>query len=174
MFSRYPVNRAPTVSLADGLWVTLLAAMAVGSIDLVYAASFAGDGVTMTSILQAIASGLLGPAAFQGGAATALLGGSLHYAILWVASALFLLAARAFPIFCRRPLFAGLGFGAGLYVFMSFIVVPLSAAPFGIPADPGSVLKLLALHMIGIGLPIAGIVALALGVRPGRQGAAAN
>ncbi|MGZ9100343.1 MAG: hypothetical protein ACXW3O_11620, partial [Brevundimonas sp.] len=124
----------PAINLFDAAWVTLFAAIAAGSIDLVYAASFAREGVTMTGVMRAIASGLLGARAFKGGDSVALLGALLHYGILWVAGAVFVLAGQVLPVVFQRPLLSGTTFGIGVFVVMK-VVVTLSRAPFGVSSD---------------------------------------
>lgn len=162
--SHSPAGR-PGVKLVDALWVTLLAAVASGSIDLVYAASFARTGVTMPGVMRAIASGLLGPDAFKGGASAALLGAICHYGILWVAGALFVLAGRFQPIMFQRPLISGTAFGVGVFAVMK-IVVTLSRAPFGVSTDVEQLIRNLLVHVFLVGIPMALIITLGLG-RPG-------
>lgn len=154
----------PAIRLTDAVWVTLLAAISGGSIDLVYAASFAMEGVTMGGVMRAIASGLLGADAFKGGNPVALLGALLHYSILWGAGALFVTAGRFWPIVFQRPLISGTAFGIGIFVVMK-IVVKLSRAPFGMSSDIEQIVRNLLVHILCIGIPMALIIVLGL-VRP--------
>ena len=101
--------------------------------------------------LQSVASGLLGRAVLEGGWATAALGLVLHFVIALGAATLYYLASRKIALMVNRPVLSGLLFGALVYLFMSRVVVPLSAAPFRIPLT----LLDLAVHMFFIGLPIA-------------------
>lgn len=149
----------PAIHLFEATWVTLLAAVAGGSIDLVYAASFAREGVTMTGVMHAIASGVLGAPAFKGGAPTALLGALLHYGILWAAGGVFLTAGRIWPIVLQRPLISGTAFGIGVFMVMK-IVVKLSRAPFSTPSDIEHVLRNLLVHILAVGIPMALIIAM--------------
>ena len=107
-------------------------------------------------ILQGIASGLLGPTAFQGGAATVALGAALHFSIALSAAAVYYVASRKLLFLRQRAVLWGLFYGIAVYMFMSWIVVPLSAspksnAPFSITALALSLLT----HMFCVGLPIA-------------------
>lgn len=156
-----PPGVRPAIRLTDAAWVTLLAAIAAGSIDLVYAASFAREGVTMPGVMRAIASGVLGAEAFRGGSSAALLGALLHYGILWVAAAIFVLAGRFRPIVFQRPLIAGTAFGIGVFLVMK-IVVKLSRAPFSTPSDIEQIVRNLLVHILAVGIPMALIIVLGL------------
>jgi hypothetical protein len=101
--------------------------------------------------LQSVASGLLGRGALDGGWATAALGVALHFTIALGAATVYYLASRRIALMVQRPVLSGLLFGALVYLCMSRVVVPLSAAPFRIPLT----LLDLAVHMFFIGLPIA-------------------
>jgi hypothetical protein len=113
------------------------------------------NGGTPTRVLQAIASGVLGRAAYDGGMSTAALGLTLHFVIALGAAATFLLATRAMPALLRRPLPVGLAFGLCVWGFMYFIVLPATfGRPYVTPALP-QFLNQLGIHAIGVGLPIA-------------------
>jgi hypothetical protein len=60
-------------------------------------------------------------------------------------------ASRKMAIFVDRAWLSGLLFGTLVYLFMSLIVVPFSAAPFRISLQ----IQGLLVHMFFIGLPIA-------------------
>ncbi len=107
-------------------------------------------------ILRGIASGLLGPAAFQGGTAIVVLGLGLHFLIATTAAVVYYAASRKLAFLRERAVLWGLFYGTAVYMFMSWIVLPLSAfpkskAPFSFTA---LVLSLLT-HMFCVGLPIA-------------------
>lgn len=139
--------------------ISLLGVTAVaGTLDMAFAMTFWGlRGVAPTRILKSVASGLLGRDAFAGGAATAMLGLALHYAIIL----LMVIAYERLALRLRWPMhhawLAGPLYGCVLYVVMTFVVVPLSAATsrFG-PADwvIGSILA----HTLLVGLPCALLV----------------
>jgi hypothetical protein len=116
-------------------------------------------GVRPVLILQSIASGLLGRAAFNGGAASAILGTLLHFTIAFTASAVYYAASKKVPFLRQRPVIAGLLYGGAIYLFMNRIVVPLSAVAK--PRPPGTFATLtngvLAVVLL-VGLPIALIV----------------
>ena len=128
-----------------------------GTLDLVFAAVVYGyaRGGTEEDVLHSVASGWLGRKAFVGGGPTAVLGFFTQYLIALGAASVFYAASRYFPELRRRPVPAGMVFGAGLYAFMYRVVMPLSAAPFRPSFAPKAVLPALAAHMFLIGLPIA-------------------
>lgn len=111
-------------------------------------------GVPPGQILQYIASGLLGRAAFDGGLATTLLGAALHVFNSFAIFALYLAASRRFAVLVRHPVVCGLLYGAGVHLFMAYVVIPLSAARKG-PFNPWLLLHGLVSQAIVVGLPCA-------------------
>jgi hypothetical protein len=89
--------------------------------------AFGTQGLNPIQVLQYIASGALGQSAFQGGLATAALGAAFHFIIAWVAAGVFVLATRRLEILKTHAVPAGLLYGAAVYFFMSYLVLPLSA-----------------------------------------------
>jgi uncharacterized membrane protein YagU involved in acid resistance len=78
-------------------------------------------------ILQAIASGLLGRASFQGGAFAAVLGLILQWAMSCLIAAIYVLAVRRMALLRRHWLTSGVAFGCIVFIVMNYVVVPLSA-----------------------------------------------
>ena len=107
-------------------------------------------GSTVTRLLQFIASGLLGPEAFQGGTATAALGLALHFFIAFTLVAVFY-AARSSSLVRERAVTSGIMYGLIVYAVMNFVVLPLSAAKprHSLSGD----LIQVGIHMFVIGLP---------------------
>jgi hypothetical protein len=105
--------------------------------------------------LQSVASGLLGNAAFESGAAGALLGTSVHFAILFVAAGVYYLASRRIPALRMYAVICGIGFGVLVYLFMNFVVLPLSAFPFDLKFPIGRLARGFVSHGLLVGLPIA-------------------
>ena len=129
-----------------------------GACDITYAFVFyyLRSGITPVQILQSVASGLLGADASKGGLPTAALGAFLHFFIAITAAAVYYLASRKLHVLVRRAFLCGVLFGAVIYVFMNFVVIPLSAAPFkGATPSTATWVTGLLIHMFGIGLPIA-------------------
>ena len=134
----------------------LFGTLAVGVLDLLDAFIFfwIRSGVRPIRILQSIAAGLLGRASFSGGWRTAALGLVLHFFIAFVVVLVFVLASRALPALRHRPVAAGILYGVAVYLTMTFIVVPASAAAGGTPSWPVALNGVL-IHMFGVGLPAA-------------------
>jgi hypothetical protein len=108
-------------------------------------------------ILRGIASGLLGPAtASEGGRATAALGAALHFSIALSAAAVYYAASRKLEFLRQRAILWGLFYGIAVYMFMSWVVVPLSAFPkSNAPISMTALVLSLLTHMFCVGLPIA-------------------
>ena len=141
-----------------------LAAAVAGSLDLLYAFAFWGtQGVPPVRILQSIASGWLGREAYSVGAPAAVLGALSHYGIVLVMAWTCYRVARIWPALAWRPWLFGPLYGAALYLAMTYVVVPLSAAGNGQwPAWQWSQLAHLAAHMALVGTPCAFAAASAL------------
>lgn len=108
-------------------------------------------------VLQYIASGALGNAAFEGGLATALLGVLFHLVISFVIAGVFILSADRIPLLRRYPIPGASLYGFGVFIVMNFIVIPLSAAPpVPAPTIPW-LIEVMIEHVLAIGLPL-GIV----------------
>lgn len=109
------------------LWKVIAGAtLLVGTLDISDAFIFYGlRGITPTRILQGIASGVLGRAAFGMGNRSALLGLFFHFFIAFSATTVFLFASRKLPL-TRHPWLYGALFGIALYLVMNYIVIPLS------------------------------------------------
>jgi len=135
-----------------GVWQPILwSGLIVGALDITYAIVSNGlRGVGWVRVLQSVGSGLLGRDAFAGGLPTAALGLACHFLNSFIIAAIFCAASRRLPWVAQRAALCGLLYGAVVYLVMSRVVVPLSAAPFTIPLR---VTDLLA-HLFLIGLPI--------------------
>ena len=140
---------------ASPLHPILTGGLIAGVLDITAAiVIYAFRGVEPVRILQSVAGGLLGPAAFTGGAKTAALGLALHFLIATIAAAVYFLASRKMPVLVQRPTLWGALFGVGVWAFMNFVVLPLSAArkqPFNLEMA----LILIVVHIVCVGLPIA-------------------
>ena len=135
----------------------LLAPILVGGLSaavLDFAAACVVNRLPPLTIGQAIASGLLGRAAFQGGAGTAVLGALAHTLILLAAAAVYVLATRRWGLLAHRALVMGPLYGIGVWMVMNWIVVPLSAASLR-PPSAADIAVQLVIHAALVGLPIA-------------------
>jgi hypothetical protein len=125
-----------------------------GSLDLFYAFAFsAARGGSPVRVLQAVASGILGPNSFKGGLASAALGLPLHFLIAFGAAAVYHAASRKLTFLLQRAILCGLLYGIAIYLFMQLIVLPLSAAP-KFKTSVLSVVLGVIVHMFCIGLPV--------------------
>jgi hypothetical protein len=134
----------------------IMGGLTAAILDIIYAmilTARAGHGAL--AAMQGVASGLIGGAAFQGGLQTAALGLFLHCMILIAAAAVYYAASLRLPVLRSRAIACGLLFGVLVYLFMNFIVLPLSAIPFTITYTPWKLLQGFISHGILVGLPIA-------------------
>ena len=120
-----------------------------GALDLVQACILFGWDIPL-----AIAAGLLGRQAFQGGAGTYVLGVLLHFFIACSAAAVYCAASRKLGFLKEHPLVCGLFFGAAVEEVMRLIVLPLSALHARGPYNLHELILGLLVHMVVVGLPI--------------------
>jgi hypothetical protein len=134
----------------------LFGTLTVGTLDILDAIVFFGirSHVPPIRIFQSIAAGLLGRASFSGGLRTAILGGALHYFIAFMIVAAFFVLSRYVTILRRQPILSGVVYGISVYLFMNFVVLPLSNAGSPSRALP-VVFNGLLIHVFGVGLPSA-------------------
>lgn len=102
-------------------------------------------------LLQFVASALVGPDAFNGGNATAMLGLILHFLIAFTVVTVFYFAQHQLAWLRRHAVAAGIAYGAVVYAMMNLVVLPLSAAHPRHALWPD--LIQIAIHMFVIGLP---------------------
>jgi hypothetical protein len=138
----------------------LLGGLIAGTLDMTAAciSAWLRAGVTPARVMRFIASGLLGPSALSGGAKVAALGLVLHYVIATGATAVFYFASRKLKFLIEHPVVWGILYGIPVYVFMNFIVLPLSAVPRRGGQPLSSHIIGLLILMFCIGLPISLIV----------------
>jgi uncharacterized membrane protein YagU involved in acid resistance len=136
----------------------LTGGLIAGAIDITYACvfSYLRRGVPPGRILQSVASGALGQAAFDGGATTAALGLLFHFLIALIWAAVYYALSRRLRVLARVPYVCGVVYGVVIFAVMNYAVIPLSAAPFGAPPPSSPAFNFgILFHMLGIGLPIA-------------------
>jgi uncharacterized membrane protein YagU involved in acid resistance len=127
-----------------------------GVMDMTAACIFYGvlRGNPPIRIMQSVATGLLGLAAYDGGTATAALGLLLHFTIAFSAATVFYFASRKLPLMIRYTVLCGLLYGIAVYFFMQLVVVPLSAFPHKGPFTLRGLVTGITIHMFCVGLPI--------------------
>ncbi|HLO29038.1 MAG TPA: hypothetical protein VK249_07885 [Anaerolineales bacterium] len=106
------------------------------------------------SVLQYVASGAMGNAAFAGGPATALLGLILDFLMTTIMAGVFILSIDRIPLLRSHVIPGSLLYGFGVFIVMNFIVLPLSAAP-PLPAPSTWLfIEMILEHILLIGLPL--------------------
>jgi hypothetical protein len=128
--------------------------LVAGTLDLLQACILFGWDIPL-----AIAAGLLGQQAFQGGAGTyilgvLLLGVLLHFFIALSAATVYYAAGRKLIFLREHPLVCGLFFGGAVEQVMNLVVLPLSALHARGPYKLHDLILGLLVHMVVIGLPI--------------------
>jgi uncharacterized membrane protein YagU involved in acid resistance len=138
--------------------VISLAGLLSGVLDLTATSTLVRrtQGIPLQRLLQRIASGALGPSAFQGGKRTATAGLFFHFLISFTAAFVYYASSRKLAILIDHALFSGALYGAAVHLVMNRIVLPLSAA--AIPFSAKAFLTQLVIHILFVGLPIALVV----------------
>ena len=139
-----------------------LATLVAGTLDILSAFVFSG---AVMGVLQTVASGPFGNDIAEGPAG-ALLGLLVHFAIMAVMVAVYVLAARRIAALNRYWPVSGLLYGVALWLVMYWLVLPLRFASYQTPHEPLAIAKQLFSHCICVGLPIA-FVARRGAARPG-------
>jgi hypothetical protein len=121
-----------------------------GALDLTSAFITFGWGVP-----RAIAGGLLGRTALQGGTGTFVLGVLLHFFIACSAAAIYYAASRRLGFMVEHAVVCGMFYGIAIFLVMNLVVLPLSALHARGPYQIRGLIQGLLVHMIIIGLPIA-------------------
>jgi len=135
-------------------WV-FLGGLVAGVLDITYAFVILGfRGRSPAWVLQSVASGLLGAAAFQGGAGTALLGTLCHFFIACTASFAYYTVSRWATPLVRYAVVCGLLYGVVVHTIMNFVVMPLSAIGRSPAFTATTYARDVFFHMVLIGLPI--------------------
>jgi Na+/alanine symporter len=134
---------------SNALLAIAVGGLTAGTLDLLQACILFGWDIPL-----AIAGGLLGQAAFNGGVGTYVLGVLLHFFIATSAAAIYYGASRKLGFLKEHPLVCGLFFGAAVEDVMRFVVLPLSALHSTGPYQLHDLILGLAVHMVVVGLPI--------------------
>ena len=138
------------------LRAVLVGGTIAGTLDILFALTFAAvNGVPPVRLLQTVASGLLGEAAYSGGVPAAALGLAGHFGMSYLWAALFVVIAVRLPKLTLRPVIAGAIFGVIVFFAMRLVVLPLSAFPHPVTFKPLSAGLDLLSHMFLFGVPIA-------------------
>jgi Na+/alanine symporter len=133
----------------SGLLAIVTGGLIAGALDLTQACILFGWDIPL-----AIAGGLLGPAAFRGGAGTYVLGVFLHFFIAFSAAAVYYAASRKLVFMTEHALVCGLFYGAAVELVMRLVVLPLCALHARGPYQLHDLILGLLVHMVVVGLPI--------------------
>jgi len=106
-------------------------------------------------VFQSIAAGLLGRPAFEGGGATAMLGGVIHFFNAFSIVTVYHVAASRISALTRRPVPCGLAYGVAVFLFMYYVVLPLSALNARPPYPWPTMVNGVLIHALAVGLPAA-------------------
>lgn len=139
--------------------VILIAGLVAGTLDIAAACvvAWVRAGVAPVRVLQSVAAGVYGSASFTGGTKTAVLGLIFHFIIATTAAAVYYAASRRLNFLVDQAIISGLLFGVVVYLFMNFVVLPLSNVPKRPVPLSGRIIGM-AIIMLFVGLPIAAIV----------------
>jgi hypothetical protein len=150
-----PANAFPASSSAHtrGVLAIIVGGFIAGVLDLVYAILVYSPTKPIL-IPQTIASGVLGMRSYSGGIRTAPLGLFLHFVIAFGAAAVYYLASRKIVFLVQHAVLIGLAYGGLVYLFMHWVVLPLSAAPHGHTPFIYKACEFVE-HWLCVGLPIA-------------------
>jgi len=152
-----PTASSPTIRSFSVGQAVLWGGLAAGVLDAIDGViAFGTQGLNPIQVLQYIATGLLGKASFEGGLVTAGLGTILHFFIAFVVAGVYVGAAQWISALKKHAMTFGLLYGAGVYFFMNYLVLPLSAVPHS-PFKLGLFLNGVIGHALFVGLPIAWI-----------------
>jgi uncharacterized membrane protein YagU involved in acid resistance len=140
-----------------------IATLVAGTLDILFAIILTLlNGREIPNMLRFVGSGPF-PAATDMGTAGAALGLLVHFVLMAIMAAAFVLAARQWPALIQKPIQWGILYGLATYVVMNWIVVPLRFdAP--LPPKPISIATQLFAHIVLVGIPIALIAARAMRV----------
>jgi hypothetical protein len=150
-----PAARTPRI------WAAIVGAgLTAGVFD--FTVACVESGKPPLFIGKAVATGWFGKAAIQGGLDVSLIGIASHFTIMLSFAAAFVLASLREPALRRWLFVAGPLYGAVVFDVMRFIVMPLSAAGYGMPKPPVLFFEF-AGHVFLVGLVIAGWARAVLG-----------
>src|ERR1700744_5076609 len=111
------------------LLAIVFSALLAGTLDIAATGSLMrAQGTPFRRLLQFVASGALGPSAFEGGVGTAIAGLALHFGVAGIWAVIYFTFVDRWPGLSARPVLSGALYGVAFRVVRSRIVVPLSRA----------------------------------------------
>jgi hypothetical protein len=133
-------------------WVGLLA----GSLDILsaFVQAWLVRGTSPVIVLQYVASGAVGKAAFAGGWLMALLGLLFHFIIAYSFTALFFMIYPSIKFFHKSIALTAIIYGIFIYIAMDLVVLRFTKVPPG-AFHLDKALIATAILIVAIGLPVA-------------------
>jgi len=131
-----------------------VATLVCGTLDVIYPTTVTLlRGKDPAAMWRGVASGPF-PGASAWGTPGTIAGLAVHFTLMAIMVAAYMLVARARPGLLERPWLSGIGYGLVTYVVMNLVVLPLR---FGTPLPPPalSIATQLVAHILLVGLPIA-------------------
>ena len=150
------MTREPLID-RRAFWLAVLAGgLTAGVLDILYAITFWHfNGRSPLWVLQSVAMGWFGRGSSTMGWTSGAIGLASHFGITIVAAALYGFAWRRVGWMRTHWIACGLLFGVLVYLFMNYVVIPLSAAPFRTPLTLSTLSQGFVSHALLVGLPIA-------------------
>ena len=131
-----------------------LATLVSGTLDILLATILTlMNGREPAGMLRFVASGPF-PSATEMGAAGAVLGLLVHFALMAIMATVFVAVASSRPALLERPIVTGTVYGLVTYVILDLIVVPLRF-PGAFPPKPISIATQLFAHIVLVGIVFA-------------------
>ena len=132
----------------------IIATLVCGTLDILFATILTlMRGKEPGGLLRFVASGPF-PHATEWGAGGSLLGLAVHFTLMAIMVAVFVIAARQVPALTDNPWLWGMIYGLITWAVMNLIVVPLRF-PAAWPPKPMAIATQLFAHIILVGLPTA-------------------
>ena len=132
----------------------IVATLTCGTLDILFAMILTlWRGKQIGGMLRFVASGPF-PSATEMGAAGSTLGLVVHFSLMAIMVAVFVIAARALPGLLEHPLLSALVYGFVTYAVLDLIVVPMRF-PAAWPPSTLSITTQLFAHIVLVGLPTA-------------------
>ena len=141
--------------MRNSIWKPItVATLACGTLDILFAMILTiWRGKQIGGMLRFVASGPF-PGATDMGTGGSLLGLAVHFTLMAIMVAVFMIAARALPAFLDKPWLSGLIYGLVTYAILDLVVVPMRF-PAAWPPSMLSIATQLFAHIVLVGLPTA-------------------
>ena len=150
-------NSTPALGRSGAVRAIVAGGLVAGVLDAIFAVVayvFVLRAFGIVGVLQYIASGLIGNAAFAGGLPTAALGVGIHFFLAFGFAALYYVVSRRVAALRDRAVPIGIVYGVAIWLFMDLLVLPQTGTPKS-PFNGALFVSFLIDHALFVGLPIA-------------------